>query len=69
MVSGVASIQEIFNFEFEDKSLNGVIAEFGNRRNVYLSIPKYQREYTWEDNKIKTFVDDIYILIANFLES
>lgn len=61
MVSGVASIQEIFNFEFEDKSLNGVIAEFGNRRNVYLSIPKYQREYTWEDNKIKTFVDDIYI--------
>lgn len=57
-VSGVAKIEEIFKFHFDDKILQDVIDSI--RGDVKIVIPKYQREYNWKEEKIKTFVNDIY---------
>ena len=59
MVSGVATIEETFNLSFDDKSLKSVIQSFETCEELKLAIPKYQREFTWEDGKIRSFIEDI----------
>lgn len=57
-ISGVATIKEIFKFDFDDKTLKSFVDAFEDK--ISLAIPKYQREYTWKNENIKIFVNDIY---------
>lgn len=52
--STVITIKNLLEFHFEP-----YFQDFIQRSNDILTIPAYQREYKWEDAKVKTLVDNI----------